>query len=163
MSAKPTVYLETTIPSYLTARPSTNLIVAGEQAITRQWWEIRRKRYRLLVSEAVIEEASRGDPDASQRRLGLLFGLEELSIDEEVISLSQKILETGLIPSKASADTIHIAVAARHSVDYLLTWNCKHIANAETIRQISHIIGEEGKFVPVICTPRELFGGHEDE
>jgi predicted nucleic acid-binding protein len=121
MSEKATVYLETTIPSYLTARPSNDLITAGEQAITREWWEQRRMVYRLFISEAVVEEASRGDVEASRRRLEVLSGLEELAIDEPSISLAQKLLEHGLIPQKAAADAIHIAVAARHGVDYLLT------------------------------------------
>lgn len=163
MSNKATVYLETTIPSYLTARPSNNLIVAGEQALTRDWWEQRKSLYRLFVSEAVIDEASRGDPSAAQRRLESIHGVENLSIDEQVISLTTEILSSYLIPGKAAADAVHIAVAARHGVDYLLTWNCKHIANAEIIRQISFIISKNGYFVPIICTPRELFGGQENE
>lgn len=163
MIKKATVYIETTIPSYLTARLSSNLIIAGEQAITRDWWEARRKIYHLFISEAVLEEASIGDPDASQRRLQAISGIEELSIDDEVISLTTKIIRLKLIPEKAKADALHIAVAARHSIDYLMTWNCKHIANAEIIRRISHAITEEGYFVPIICTPRELFGGQEYE
>ena len=163
MNEKATIYLETTIPSYLTARPSGNLIIAGEQAITRDWWEQRREAYRLFVSEGVVEEASRGDSEAARRRLEAISGLESLAIDEPAILLTEKLLETGLIPEKAAADAIHIAVAARHGMDYLLTWNCRHIANAEIIRQLSHVIGEEGYYVPVICTPRELFGGQEDE
>jgi len=97
--------------------------------------------YRLFISEAVVEEASRGDVEASRRRLEALSGLEELAIDEPAIGLAEKLLENGLIPKKAAADAIHIAVAARHGVDYLLTWNCRHLANAEIIRQVSHIVG----------------------
>ncbi len=155
--------METTIPSYLTAMPSNNLIVAGEQAITREWWETRRGAYRLFVSEAVVEDSSKGDGTASQRRLGVLADIEELSIDEPVVFLSKKLVETGLIPQKASADAVHIAVASRHGMDYLLTWNCKHIANAEIIRRLSFIVAEAGYFIPIICTPRELFGGQENE
>lgn len=160
---KESVYLETTIPSYLTARPPTNLIAAGEYAVTQQWWKTRSARYHLYISEAVVEEASRGDPNAAQRRLELISNLDELSIDEQVISLTTTILETGLIPQKAAADAVHIAVAARHGVDYLLTWNCKHIANAEIIRRISYVISQEGYFVPIVCTPRELLEGQENE
>lgn len=163
MNEKATVYLETTIPSYLTARPSNNLIIAGEQAITREWWESRKAMYRLFISEAVVEEASRGDAEAARKRLEAISDLEELSIDEPVLSLTREILGTGLIPGKASADALHIAVAARHGIDYLITWNCKHIANAEIIRRVSYAISECGYFVPIICTPRELFGGEEDE
>ncbi|MCC5840329.1 MAG: type II toxin-antitoxin system VapC family toxin [Opitutales bacterium] len=163
MNETATVYLETTIPSYLTARPSSNLIIAGEQAITREWWESRKVMFRLFISEAVVEEASRGDAEAARKRLEVISDLEELSIDEPVLSLTREILGTGLIPRKASADAVHIAVAARHGIDYLVTWNCKHIANAEMIRKISHVISQCGYFVPIICTPRELFGGEEDE
>ena len=145
------------------ARPSNNLIIAGEQALTRDWWEQRKHLYRLLISQAVIEEMSCGDPQAAQLRLDSVDGIEELSIDEQVISLTAEILTSNLISQKAAADAIHIAVASRHGVDYLLTWNCKHIANAEIIRQISYIIGNQGYFVPIICTPRELFGGQDDE
>ena len=116
-----------------------------------------------VVSELVVEEASRGDFDASRLRLEVISNLEELSIDNATIGLTHKLLEAGLISERAAADATHIAVAARHGTDYLLTWNCKHIANAEIIRRISYIIGEEGYFVPIICTPRELIGGQEDE
>ena len=157
------MYIETTIPSYLTARPSSNLIIAGEQAITREWWESRKGMYRSFISEAVVEEAGRGDAEAARKRLKAISDLEELSIDEPVLSLTREILGTGLIPGKASADALHIAVAARHGIDYLVTWNCKHIANAEIIRRISYVISEYGYYVPIICTPRELFGGEESE
>ncbi len=163
MIEKATVYLETTIPSYLTARPSGDLITAGEQAITREWWEQRREVYRLFISEAVVEEAGQGDLHASQRRLEAISGLESLAIDELAIGLAEKLLENGLIPKKAAADAIHIAVAARHGIDYLLTWNCRHIANAEIIRRVSQIVAREGYYVPIICTPRELFGEQENE
>ncbi|MHC4873659.1 MAG: type II toxin-antitoxin system VapC family toxin [Planctomycetota bacterium] len=119
MSKKASVYIETTIPSYLTARPSNNLIIAGEQEVTRQWWEIRRGDFDLYISELVLEEAQCGDAG-------------------------------------------HIALATRHEVDYLLTWNCTHIANAETIRSLSYVINEAGYSLPVICTPLELFGGEPD-
>jgi hypothetical protein len=117
----------------------------------------------LFVSEAVVEEASQGDADAAQARLDVLRDIEELSIDEPTISLTGKLLVSGLIPQKAAAIAIHIALAARHGIDYLLTWNCKHIANAEIIRRLSHILGEAGYFVPIICTPRELFGDQDHE
>ena len=119
--------------------------------------------YRLFISEAVVEEASRGDAEAARKRLEGISDLEELLIDEPVLSLTRAILGTGLIPGKSSADALHIALAARHGMDYLLTWNCKHIANAEIVRRISYVISECGYFVPIICTPRELFGGEEDE
>jgi hypothetical protein len=98
-----------------------------------------------------------------RQRLGALSGLEELAIDEPAIGLAEKLLENGLIPQKAAADAIPIAVAARHGVDYLLTWNSRHLANTEIIRQVSHIVDREGFYVPIICTPRELCGEQENE
>ena len=163
MNPKPTVYLETTIASYLTARPSSNLIVAGEQEISRRWWEVRRERFHLFVSELVTSEAGRGDLAASKRRLDLIQDIAHLEIDESVLALTRKLLEGGDFPERSSTDAGHVAVAARHGMDYLLTWNCKHIANAEIIRRVSHIISEAGYYVPVICTPRELLGGCADE
>jgi len=134
MNEKATVYVETTIPSYLTARPSSNLIIAGEQAITREWWENRKAMYRLFISEAVVEEPSRGDAEAAQKRLEAINDLEDLSIDKPVLTLTREILSARLIPEKASADALHIAVAARCGIDYLITSNCEHIANAEITR-----------------------------
>ena len=163
MEKAATVYIETTIPSYLTARPSSNLIIAGEQLVTSQWSESRKSGYHLYISELVVEEAGRGNAEASQRRLEVIADIDELEIDEATISLTNKLLATGIFPEKAAADAGHIAIASRHGVDYLLTWNCKHIANAEFIRRISYEIGGEGYFVPIICTPRELFGDKEDE
>ncbi|MBI4708515.1 MAG: type II toxin-antitoxin system VapC family toxin, partial [Candidatus Omnitrophica bacterium] len=160
---KPTVYLETTIPSFLTARPSNNLILAGEQELTRQWWEDRRKSFTLFVSELVIEEAQKGDSEASEKRMNTISDVSVLEIDEETIRLTEEIMKSGVIPERASADAGHIAVASRHGIDYLLTWNCRHIANAEIIRRLVSVVKEAGYNLPIICTPAELFGGQEDE
>jgi hypothetical protein len=163
MNGKPTVYLETTIPSYLTSRPSNNLITAGEQQLTQQWWERRKNEYAVYISELVIEEAKRGDPIAVMRRLSVISEIDELEIDNESLILTKKLLRDGVIPPKAAADAGHIAIASRHGVDYLLTWNCTHIANAEITRRVSYVVREAGYYLPVICTPRELFGGTENE
>lgn len=163
MKKKPTVYLETTIPSYLTARPSTNLIVAGKQEITRQWWERRKEKYNLLISQYVLDEASNGDPEAAQKRVHAISDIALLEVDEQIISLAERIMKTGLIPLKADIDAAHIAVASRHSIDFLLTWNCTHIANAEILVKINHVVSEAGYFLPTICTPDELFGGENYE
>jgi len=163
MNTKATVYLETTIPSYLSAKTSNNLIVAGEQMVTRQWWETRKDSFQLYISDLVIQESSKGDASAAQRRLELCNNLSLLEIDEDVISLTQLLLRSGLFPPKASADAGHIAVASKHSIDYLLTWNCKHIASAQLIRRISNIVSVAGYYVPLICTPTELFEGQSDD
>ena len=112
MEEKPTVYLETTIPSYLTAWPSSSLVTAGEQAVTRQWWERRRKAFDLYISQLLVEEDGRGDPEAARRRLTLIRHLEELEIDEEVVHLTNALLESSVFPKKAAADAGHIAVAS---------------------------------------------------
>ena len=163
MEEKPTVYLETTIPSFLTARPSSSLVLAGEQELTRQWWEARRESFTLFVSELVIEEAIKGDTEASGKRMRAIADVPVLEIDEETIRLTEEILRSGVIPERAAADAGHIAVASRHGIDYLLTWNCRHIANAEIIRRLESVVEAAGYSLPIICTPAELCGGQEDE
>jgi predicted nucleic acid-binding protein len=131
--------------------------------VTRQWWEKRRGSFELYISQLVVAEAERGDPDAAQRRLDTIHEFKELEIDEKVIRLTNTLLESGIFSIKAAADAGHIAVAARHGMDYLLTWNCRHIANAEIIRSLSNVISQAGYYVPVICTPLELLGADDDE
>jgi predicted nucleic acid-binding protein len=160
---KQKIYLETTVPSVLTARLSNNLILAGEQELTREWWESRRGNFEILVSELVVEECQKGDADAAARRLAIISGLDILQIDEEVIRLTDSIIESGIIPHKAAADAAHIALASRHGVDYLLTWNCRHIANAEINKRIAAVVRQTGYELPVICTPTELFGGQDED
>jgi predicted nucleic acid-binding protein len=162
MNEQFTLYLETTIPSFLTARPSNNLIVAGKQETTRQWWERRRSRYQLFISQYVLDEISGGDSEAAKRRLEAVQTVDLLEVDEETIRLAARLMRTGLIPVKAAADAAHIAVAARHRMDFLLTWNCTHIANAELLRALSAAAAEADHTLPVICTPDELFGGDDE-
>jgi predicted nucleic acid-binding protein len=163
MNEKPTVYIETTIPSFLTARPSNNLILAGKQEVTRLWWENRKDKYHLCVSQYVLDEASKGDKDAAKKRMEVIEKIELLEIDEEVILLTRVIMNSGLIPAKADTDAGHIAIAARYGIDYLITWNCTHIANAEILSRINYVVFEAGFILPTICTPDELFGGEQNE
>jgi predicted nucleic acid-binding protein len=158
MAGKFTVYLETTIPSYLTGRPSNDLIMAGKQANTRKWWEERRPHYDLFISAAVLDEAGRGDPSAAARRLACLENLPILQADEDVFKMIDAILQTSLIPEKAATDAAHIAIAVRHGIDFLMTWNCTHIANAEIQFRIGDIVTKCGYNLPRMCTPDELFG-----
>ncbi len=160
---KQRIYLETTIPSFLTARSSNNLILVGEQELTRQWWEARRDDFEILVSELVLEECGKGDAEAAARRLAIISDLDILQIDEEVVNLTDAIMQSGIIPAKAAADAAHIAIASRHGIDFLLTWNCRHIANAEIIRQIAVAVRQAGYELPVICTPRELSGEQDED
>ena len=153
---KPRVYVETTIPSYLGARPSRDLIVAAHQQITSQWWTTQRVHYWLYVSQFVVDEASEGAPDAVRERLAVLKGLPDLEINEEVRSLAGAIVRAGLIPRKKAADAAHVAVAAVHSMDFLLTWNCQHLANARMETAMRRFCAEQGFSCPVICTPEQL-------
>ena len=155
---KPRLYLETTIPSYLTARPSRDLIVAGHQEITREWWEKRAAAFRLYISQLVIDEASAGDPAAARQRLKALQDLPLLDITPEIAELASSILAAGKIPRKAATDAAHIAIAAVHGMDFLVTWNCIHIANAAIAKALALICRQHGCECPVICTPEELMG-----
>jgi len=127
---KKSVYIETSIPSYLTARPSRDVRAAAWQQIIGQWWDEARAAYDLFTSELTLVEASAGDPEAPKRRLESIKDIPELEIDEEVQKFAEQLIAEGGVPDTAEADALHIAVAAVHRMDYLLTWNCRHIDNA---------------------------------
>ena len=156
--ANQSVYIETSVVSYLASRPSRDPVVAGHQVATHDWWNVRRSRYGLYVSELVIAEASRGDQQAAIARLALIDGIELLQITDEVAAFAQSLIDLHAIPAMAGADAVHVAVAAVNGMHYLLTWNCKHIANAERRDAISAICLRSGYKPPVICTPDELAG-----
>ena len=155
---KSRLYLETTIPSYLTSRPSRDLIIAGHQEFTREWWAKRRGAFQLYISQLVVDEASAGDPVAARERLKVLQDLPLLDITPEVTELATGILASGKIPRKAATDAAHIAIAAVHGMDFLVTWNCVHIANAAIAKALASICREHACECPVICTPEELMG-----
>lgn len=153
MSSK--VYLETTIVSYLTARPSRDLVRAAHQEITREWWS-SRSTFDLYVSQLVLDEAASGDPGAAARRLEALNDVPLVELTDEASSLARSLVRGAALPTKAAADALHIGIAAAHGMDYLLTWNCTHIANATMRGKIESICRAEGFEPPVICTPLEL-------
>jgi predicted nucleic acid-binding protein len=153
---KPSVYIETTIPSYLTAWRSPGLLMAAHQEATRNWWDTVRFDYELFISEFVMAECASGNADAAERRLTAIQGLPELEISAQVEPLAQQLLAGAALPEKAKLDALHIAIATVHGIDYLLTWNCKHIANAVTRPKIEWICRTAGYEPPVICTPLEL-------
>jgi len=153
---KPHLYLETTIPSYLTAWPSRDVVMAGHQHSTKEWWETRRHDFLLFVSQFVIDEAGLGDPDAAQRRLELLTDVPLLDLGEEVFALADGLMKQVPLPHKAATDSLHIAIATVNGMDYLLTWNCAHIANATLRSRIELVCRDFGYEPPVICTPDEL-------
>ena len=152
------VYLETTFISYLVSRPSRDLLVAAHQQTTQDWWADRREEFVCYISQVVIDEASAGDPEEAKKRMATVGGLAVLEVTEAAESLTAAIMASGAIPQHAVRDAAHIAVAAVSEVDYLLTWNCKHLANAQIIRRLATVCNGEGYGMPVICTPEELMG-----
>lgn len=153
---KPRLYLETTIPSYLIARRSRDLRLAADQEVTQEWWTDRRQNYELYISEFVREEAGRGDPQAAAARLALLAEIPMLPELSSATELAEQILATRLMPPQAALDAAHIAMATVHAMDFLLTWNCKHIHNVTIIRHIERLCERQGYTCPVICTPNDL-------
>ncbi len=152
------VYLETTFLSYLVARPSRDLLVAGHQQVTQDWWENRRGQFECYVSQVVLDEASAGDAREAEKRLAVIGSMTVLKVTDEAESLAQAILSSGVLPPRAVRDAAHIAVAAVHEIDYLLTWNCKHLANAQIVRRIALVCERLSRQMPIICTPEELMG-----
>ena len=153
------VYLETTFISYLVARPSRDLRVAVHQQATQEWWANRRREFENCVSQVVIDEASAGDPAEVQKRLAIIGGLRALDVTADAESLTEAIIAARTLPPHAVRDAAHVAVAAVHTIDYLLTWNCKHLANAQITRRITLVCERMGHRMPTICTPEELMGG----
>lgn len=153
---KPKIYLETSVVSYLTSRPSRDLIVAANQQITQEWWQVRRIGFELYVSQLVIQEAGAGDPNAAQQRLAIIAEMPLLELDEEALFFAERLVQDGPLPQQAVEDALHIAVATLNGIDYLLTWNFKHLANATIRYKIEQICRQLGYEPPIICTPQEL-------
>lgn len=160
MNMERTVYIETSIVSYLTARPSSDLIVAAHQKATQEWWLRRRHQFELRVSEFVVWEARNGHPEAAQKRLSALVGIQHLQLLPAIEILAEALLVNGAVPSKARLDAFHIATASVHQVDYLLTWNFRHIANAELWPSIRAVCESMNIRMPNICSPLELLEDH---
>jgi len=155
---KARVYIETSMVSYLAARPSRDVVAAGHQQISLDWWERRRHDFDLCASLLVVNEARLGNPEVARRRLTLLEGLPLLEVTEAAQQLAVEIVHKGLLPQAAYPDALHIGTAAVHQIDYLLTWNCTHIANAEILPRVAVIAERSGLSLPYICTPEELLG-----
>ncbi|BAU11759.1 hypothetical protein LEP3755_22620 [Leptolyngbya sp. NIES-3755] len=153
-----TVYIETSILGYLTARSTDNLILAANMEITKNWWNSRRTAFALYASEAVLDEAAQGDAEIAAQRLEFLRDLPLLALNQAVQDLAVQFLTRSSLPPKARVDAIHIAAATVHGMDYLLTWNCKHIANAQIQRKLAEISHDSGRQLPILCTPNELMG-----
>ena len=160
---KPRVYIETTVISYLTARPARDVVIAGHQQSTRDWWATASERFELVISELVREEAGAGDPDAVRARLSLITSLALLDATTEAQELAEKLVSASAVPEAATRDAAHIAIAAANGIEYLVTWNFRHIANAVTRPQIESVCRQAGFESPVICTPEELMENIDDE
>jgi hypothetical protein len=150
------VYIETTIVSYLTARPSRDLVRTAHQRITRTWWEEHRRGHDLFVSQFVLDEAGEGDPDAAAKRVLALRGLPVLADSREGRALARALVEHGLLPKAAGIDALHLAMAAVHDMDVVLTWNCRHLANAAILGDIGRLVRMNEYEMPIVCTPEEL-------
>ena len=150
------LYLETTIPSYLTARRSRDLQLAADQQTTEDWWNHHRQHYECFVSPVVVDEVERGDATFAAVRMAKLAGLTVLPVNDAAQELTERLLAKGIIPTIAADDAAHIGVAAAHAMDFLLTWNCKHINNPHLIRRIERACVATGLTCPIICTPAEL-------
>ncbi|MCP4656629.1 MAG: type II toxin-antitoxin system VapC family toxin [bacterium] len=153
---KPAVYIETTVISYLTARPSRDLIVAGHQQLTHEWWSDHLPRFEGFISPAVMDEISKGDPKAAQARLSAVADFKILELVPEVRDLADAYFSGIEIPARARADSYHLAFAAWHGMDFLVTWNCTHIAGGFVRRMVRGINSEREIATPTICTPEEL-------
>lgn len=161
---KPKVYIETTIISYLTARPTHNVVIAGRQQSTRDWWGTAANRFELVASELVLNEAQGGDPEAARARLAAISSLTLLDATEEALELAQQLVNSGVVPTKAAEDAAHIAIAVVNGIEYLVTWNYRHIANATIRSQIETVCRNAGFEPVIICTPDELMElDHDDE
>ena len=152
---KPKAYIETSIVSYLTAWPSRDLVLVAHQQVTRDWWA-SRSTFELYASQFVLDEAAAGDARAAAGRLATLRDMTALEVTEEAIVLAQRLIVGGGLPSQARIDALHVAMAAVHGMDYLLTWNCRHIANATLRGKIEDLCRAGGFEPPTICTPLEL-------
>ena len=155
------VYIETSIISYLTSRVSRDLIGAARQQLTQTWWQVRLN-YDLYISEVVSLECAAGDPIAAKKRLDAIQQLPLLRVTTEAIEISKGLVARGIIPTKAAEDALHISIATVHAMDFLLTWNCRHIANPEIQKRIAQYLEERRLFLPFICTPDELLGADDE-
>ena len=153
-----TVYVETSIIGYLSARSSNNLILMANVEATREWWDSRRSQFALYISQVVLDEVARGDSAIAARRLEILRDFPLLEVEQAVQNLAAQFLRQSNLPLKAADDALHIAVATVYGLDYLLTWNCKHIANAQIQKKLAQISLNSGYELPIICTPYELMG-----
>ena len=152
------IYIESTIPSYVVARPARDLVQAARQQLTRDWWDLQRERHELFTSQIVLDEIAAGEREMAQRRLVLMAGLTVLDLTPAAETLAERVLHSGLLPASADGDAAHIALATVHKLDILLTCNCRHIANAAIVGRLRRLAKAHGHTLPEIYTPEELLG-----
>jgi predicted nucleic acid-binding protein len=153
---KPRAYIETTVVSYLTARRGRDLVIAAHQELTREWWDEVLPVLGGCISDLVIEEASDGDPDAAAKRLEALKSIPVLLPGAASFEITEEIMRSGLVPEAYVNDAVHVAISAANGIEFLVTWNCKHLANAWIRSRLVGLIESLGYRCPVICTPEEL-------
>jgi hypothetical protein len=156
MAQKQQIYIETSVISYLVSKTSSNIILAAYQQITRQWWDSQLHYYHPFTSDFVLEEISKGDPKLSKERLNTIQKFGKLPVTDDVIELGERYLKQVSIPRKASLDAFHLAISVIHGMDFVLSWNFRHMANAFVRRKLEFINSEIGIQTPTICTPEEL-------
>lgn len=152
----PTLYIETTIPSYLTAKPSRDIVILAHQQLTREWWDNYRHQYDMFISQVVLEEINRGDYKMVDKRIEILRGIPMLEENKEVENLAERYFSALQFPPKALRDAFHLAYVVIYKIDFLITWNCAHLANANMVFQLLRLNRELGYETPIICTPEEL-------
>lgn len=150
------IYIESSVISYLAARPSRDVVIAARQAITETWWQNRRAEFELYISALVEQEIAQGDPDAAERRLKAVEKIPLVAISPEAQSLAEDLLAQGAVPANSEEDVLHIGIAAAAGIDFLLTWNFRHINNAHTKAAITAVVEAHGFVCPMLCSPEEL-------
>ena len=152
------IYIESTIPSYVVARPARDLLQAARQQLTKDWWDLKREKHELFTSQVVLDEIASGEAAMARQRLELVAQIKLLDLTDDANALTKQILGSGLLPADADRDAAHIALATVHEMDILLSWNCRHIANAAIQARLRRLAEKAGFALPVLCTPDELTG-----
>jgi len=155
------VYIETTIPSYLVSKPSRDVVMLANQQITKEWWENERKKFELFISESVLDEIMQGNKELAAKRLESIQGIKELALDVSILKLAREFQRVLSLPEKVFRDAIHLACTSAFNIDFLLTWNCKHLANADLVFMLNKIYSNTSVHIPVICTPSQLLNTSE--
>ena len=152
---KPTVYIETSVISYLTSRPNRDLIVAAHQQITQEWWK-QLHLFEPFISEVVYNEISCGDSNAAEKRINAVRNFDYLTINPDVLELAKEYYDAINLSEKAQLDSVHLALAVHHGIDYLVSWNLIHISGARPRKIVEQVNYSNGIRTPIICTPEEL-------